>query len=80
MPGSPKIWGTLELEKQGDSCRGTSRPQPTPALTPGRGEAMGSPEGHPVEPREQPPEGNQPSIHHIKSDSTTTPVQLRCNR
>lgn len=29
MPGSPKIWGTLELEKQGDSCRGTSRPRPS---------------------------------------------------
>lgn len=27
MPDSLKIWGTLELEKQGDSCRGTSRPQ-----------------------------------------------------
>lgn len=75
MPGSPKIWGTLELEKQGDGCRGPSRPRLTPALTPGRGEAVGSPERHPVEPREQPPEGNQPSIHHIDSDSTATPSE-----
>lgn len=27
MPDSPKIWGTLELEKQGDCGRGASGPQ-----------------------------------------------------
>lgn len=61
MPDSPKIWGTLELEKQGNGCRGASGPQARTALTPGRREAGRWPGSDaPRSPAHSPPVGNQP--------------------
>ena len=62
MPDSLKIWGTLELEKQGDSCRGTSRPQARTRLDPREVRSWRvARERRPVEPgARSPPVGNQP--------------------
>lgn len=62
MPDSPKIWGTPELEKQGDpAAEATPSPQPTLALTPGRQEAGRQPRSDaPQSPARRHRQGNQP--------------------
>lgn len=73
MPDSPKIWGTLELEEQGDWLQRHPRPRPACAPTPGRWEAVGGPGAAPRSAwcTARRWEIN-PSIHHINSDSTNT--------
>jgi hypothetical protein len=83
MPDSPKIWGTLELEKQKDwLVKVAPSPLAHTTLTPGRREAGGWPRSNALQ---SPDAAHQweinPSIHHINSDSTNTipPVQHKLN-
>lgn len=61
MPGSPKIWGTLELKKQADRLQGhlraSAHPHPDPREARRQRAAQ---ERHPAEPGSSLPWGNQP--------------------
>lgn len=60
MPDSPKIWGTLELEKQGDWLRRHRQAVAHCSPVPGGEKLVGALGRRPLEPCEQPPAGNRP--------------------
>ena len=82
MPDSPKIWGTPELEKQGDCSRGASGPQACTRPDPREVRSGGWPRSDALQSRRAARRWEiNPSIHHINSDSTNTipPVWHKLN-